>query len=166
MRTAQQTHEGPWCSYLDLQQSQCKTLILLGNSSTVLPRKGFQKPVPFFREPCSCPPRAFLRLSRTRAWEHHQYQRSHCEPWESSCCAYIPDEYVPQMLNSDDTGQKLYEDYVSQKINGDVSLWARVKRRKQPDVHFWQHSGQNCGSKGNQRFVWTLDGFCSFEQRH
>ena len=27
--------------------------------------------------------------------------------------AYIPDEYVPQILNIDDTGQKLYEDYVA-----------------------------------------------------
>ena len=25
-------------------------------------------------------------------------------------------------------GQKLYEDYVSERINGDVSLWAPVKR--------------------------------------
>jgi len=29
---------------------------------------------------------------------------------------------VPQILNIDDTGQKLYEDYVSERINGDVSL--------------------------------------------
>jgi len=36
--------------------------------------------------------------------------------------AYIPDEYVPQILDIDDTGQKLYEDYVSERINGDVSL--------------------------------------------
>lgn len=42
--------------------------------------------------------------------------------------AYIPDEYVPQILNADVTGQKLYEDYVSERINGDVSLWASVKK--------------------------------------
>ena len=42
--------------------------------------------------------------------------------------AYIPDEYVPQILNIDAMGQKLYEDYVSERINGDVSLWAPVKR--------------------------------------
>ncbi|KAK5923956.1 hypothetical protein CgunFtcFv8_000881 [Champsocephalus gunnari] len=42
--------------------------------------------------------------------------------------AYIPDEYVPQILNADVTGQKLYEDYVSERINGDVSLWAPVKK--------------------------------------
>ena len=41
--------------------------------------------------------------------------------------AYIPDEYVPTILNADFTGQKLYEDYVSERINGDVSLWAPVQ---------------------------------------
>ena len=44
--------------------------------------------------------------------------------------AYIPDEYVPQILNSDDNGQKLYEDHVSERINGEVSLWTPVKKRK------------------------------------
>ena len=44
--------------------------------------------------------------------------------------AYIPDEYVPQILNMDNTGQKLYEDYVKERINGDVSLWAPVKKEK------------------------------------
>src|SRR6218665_3813987 len=43
--------------------------------------------------------------------------------------AYIPDEYVQVILNADATGQKLYEDYVSERINGDVSLWAPVRRR-------------------------------------
>lgn len=44
--------------------------------------------------------------------------------------AYIPDEYVQRILNADETGQKLYEDYVSERINGDVSLWAPVKKEK------------------------------------
>ena len=43
--------------------------------------------------------------------------------------AYIPDEYVPPILNIDDTGQKLYEDYVAERMNGDVSLWAPVKKQ-------------------------------------
>ncbi|PIK61642.1 hypothetical protein BSL78_01460 [Apostichopus japonicus] len=43
--------------------------------------------------------------------------------------AYIPDEYVPQILNIDATGQTLYEAYVSERINGDVSLWAPVKKQ-------------------------------------
>ena len=43
--------------------------------------------------------------------------------------AYIPNEYVPQILNIDATGQELYEEYVSERINGDVSLWAPVKKQ-------------------------------------
>ena len=42
--------------------------------------------------------------------------------------AYIPDEYVPQILNMDNLGQKLYEDYVSERINGSVSNWEPVKK--------------------------------------
>jgi len=42
--------------------------------------------------------------------------------------AYIPDEYVPVILNADVTAQKLYEKYVSERINGDVSLWEPVKK--------------------------------------
>jgi len=37
---------------------------------------------------------------------------------------------VPQILNIDNIGQKLCEDYVSERINGDVSLWAPVKKEK------------------------------------
>lgn len=78
---------------------------------------------------------------------------------------------MPQILNIDDTGQKLYEDYVSERINGDVSLWAPVKKEK----NLMYMSGNKkhtvnvrdkTGSKGNQRFVQALDGSCSFEQRH
>ena len=43
--------------------------------------------------------------------------------------AYIPDEYVPQILNIDDTGQKLYKDYVAERVIWDVSLWAPVKKQ-------------------------------------
>jgi len=42
--------------------------------------------------------------------------------------AYVAQEYVPQILNINDTGQKLYEDYVSERINGEISLWAPVKK--------------------------------------
>ena len=42
--------------------------------------------------------------------------------------AYSRDEYVPTILNADVTGQQLYEDYVSDRINGGVSLWAPVKK--------------------------------------
>ena len=43
--------------------------------------------------------------------------------------AYAPQESVSQILNIDDTGQKLYVDYVAERINGDVSLWAPVKKQ-------------------------------------
>ena len=43
--------------------------------------------------------------------------------------AYIPNEYVPQILYIDATGQDLFEEYVSERINGDVSLWAPVKKQ-------------------------------------
>ena len=48
--------------------------------------------------------------------------------------AYIPEKYVPHILNMDDSGHKLYEDYVAGRINGNVSLWAPVKKQKQQDV--------------------------------
>jgi len=35
---------------------------------------------------------------------------------------------MPQILNIDNISQKLYEDYVSDRINGDVSLWSPVKK--------------------------------------
>jgi len=78
---------------------------------------------------------------------------------------------VPQILNIDDTGEKLYEDYASERINGDVSLWDPVKKEKnlmymsgnkKQTVKVWEKTG----SQGNQRFVWALDSPCSFEQRH
>ena len=42
---------------------------------------------------------------------------------------YIPDAYVPHILNIDDTTQKLYGDYVAERVNWDVSLWAPVKKQ-------------------------------------
>ena len=36
---------------------------------------------------------------------------------------------MPQILNIDATGQDLYEEYVSEQIIGDVSLWAPVKKQ-------------------------------------
>lgn len=43
--------------------------------------------------------------------------------------AYVPQESVPQILNVNKSGQKLYEEYVVERINGDVSLWAPVKKQ-------------------------------------
>ena len=43
--------------------------------------------------------------------------------------AYLTEKSVPLILNIDETGQKLYEDYVAKRINGDVTLWAPVKEQ-------------------------------------
>ena len=42
--------------------------------------------------------------------------------------AYVPQKYVSQILNADKRGQELYKTYVAERINGDVSVWAPVKR--------------------------------------
>jgi len=52
--------------------------------------------------------------------------------------AYVPQEHFSQILSIDDTGQKLYEDYVIERINGDFSLWAPVK--KQNNKIYLSHS--------------------------
>ena len=62
---------------------------------------------------------------------------SHGNPFAAECSqiynfitdAYVPQEYVPQILNADEIGQKLYENYVAERINGDTSLWAPVKKQ-------------------------------------
>ena len=36
--------------------------------------------------------------------------------------AYVPQEYVPQVLNVDDLGQKLYEEDIIECVNGDVNV--------------------------------------------
>ena len=38
------------------------------------------------------------------------------------------DEYVPYILNMDDTGQKLYEEYVTEWLNGNISFRAPMKK--------------------------------------
>ena len=42
--------------------------------------------------------------------------------------ACVPDEFVEQILNANDTGQNMYEDYVTVRTNGNISLWAKVTR--------------------------------------
>ena len=42
--------------------------------------------------------------------------------------ACVPDEFVEQILNANDTGQKTYEDYVTVRTNGNISLWAKVTK--------------------------------------
>ena len=43
--------------------------------------------------------------------------------------AYVPQESVPLILEVDDCGQKLYEYYITERSNGDVSLWAPAKKQ-------------------------------------
>ena len=43
--------------------------------------------------------------------------------------ACVPDEFVEQILNANDTGQKLYGDYhVTVRTNGNSSRWAKVTK--------------------------------------
>ena len=42
--------------------------------------------------------------------------------------AYVPDEFVEQILNANDIGQNMYEDYVTERIKGNISLWAKVTK--------------------------------------
>ena len=46
--------------------------------------------------------------------------------------ACVPQENVKQILTVDEQGQQLYEEYVAERINGDVSLWAPVKKQNNP----------------------------------
>ena len=167
---------------MDLQQPQCTIAILLSYSSSSLLRKGSQEPVSFCRSQAAIhhdlPPDKVKREHGTITRIKEAIE-SHGNPFgvEASFIynfimhAYIPDEFVPQMLNMYNAGQTLYKDYVSEWITGDVSLCSRDKR-KEYDVHVWQQElnnlglGQECGSEGNERFVWALNGPCSFEQRH
>ena len=44
--------------------------------------------------------------------------------------ACVPDEFAEQnlMLIANDTGQKMNEDYVTVRTNGNISLWAKVRK--------------------------------------
>ena len=42
--------------------------------------------------------------------------------------AYVPNEFVEQILNGNDTGHKMYEEYVIELINGNNSLWAKLTK--------------------------------------
>ncbi|KAL7381431.1 hypothetical protein ABVT39_005339 [Epinephelus coioides] len=43
--------------------------------------------------------------------------------------AYVPQENALQILNVGDYGQKSYKEYVAERINGNVSFWAPIKKR-------------------------------------
>ena len=42
--------------------------------------------------------------------------------------ACVPDQVVEQILNANDTGQKMYADYVTVSTDGNISLWAKVTK--------------------------------------
>ena len=42
--------------------------------------------------------------------------------------ACVPDEFVEHKRNANDTGQKMYEDYVTERTNGNIGLWAKVSK--------------------------------------
>ena len=42
--------------------------------------------------------------------------------------ACVPDEFMEQILNANYAGQKMYEDYVTVRTNGNISLWAKVTK--------------------------------------
>ena len=81
--------------------------------------------------------------------------------------AYVPQESVPQIFNVDDSGQKLYEDYVAEHINGDVSLWAPVK--KQNNAIFLSGSKKQKaigGSERNKITLWSVYSSSQIEPGH
>ena len=42
--------------------------------------------------------------------------------------AHVPDEFVEHILNANDIRQKMYEDFVTERINGNISPWAKVTK--------------------------------------
>ena len=68
---------------------------------------------------CTCYSCNFY-ISRSR--QPYSVTETHLQLYNIITHAYIPDEYVSQILNADITGQKLYEDYVAERINGEVSI--------------------------------------------
>ena len=88
-----------------------------------------------------------------------------------NACIHVPDEYVPQILNIDITGQKLYDEYVDERINEKFSILAPVRKESNKMYMlgnkkcFSESSGQGRGSEGNQRSVWEVDGSCPLQQR-
>ncbi len=61
---------------------------------------------------------------------------------------------MEQIFNANDTDQKMYEDYVTARTNGNISLWAKVTKvgntmfmsGKQDNHH--QYTSQDGRSKG------------------
>ena len=73
--------------------------------------------------------------------------------------ACVPDEFVEQILNATDTGQKMYEDYVTVSPTGILAFGQSGESGLQ-DVHVWQQdnlhqaSRQYGRSKGDEGSLW------------
>ena len=83
--------------------------------------------------------------------------------------AYVPDEVVEQIPNANDTGQEMYEDYVTARINGNISLWTKVGNTvfmsgKQDNHH--QASRQVGRSKGDKGSILKNNDPRKIDQRH
>ena len=86
--------------------------------------------------------------------------------------AYVPHEFVEQILNANDTGQNMYEDCVTERINGNISIWATVMKvdntmfmsGKQDNHH--QATRQDGRSKGDEGSLWETNDPRKIDQRH
>ena len=79
---------------------------------------------------------------------------------------------MEQIFNANDTDQKMYEDYVTARINGNISLWAKVTKvgntmfmsGKQDNHH--QATSQDGRSKGYEESLWETNDPRNIDQRH
>ena len=77
--------------------------------------------------------------------------------------ACVPDEFVEQIRNANDTGQKMYEDYVTVRTNGNISLWAKVTKvgynmfMSGNKITPHQASRQDGRSKGDEGSLWETN---------
>ena len=125
------------------------------------------------RKPSSCPPRPFPQQSQTTAWDHHQNQRSHWEPWESIWCwgqCHLQPHHAcihPRWACATDPQYGQHRTEVLWRLCVREDQWwcqslSSCEKRKEPGVRGWQQeahsqgSGQDCGSKKNERFAWAL----------
>ena len=128
------------------------------------------------------PPWPFPESRDTRSCNHNKDQRIYLKPWESILWwrQFHPTFHHPYVhtrwICTPDSQHRqhrssAYEDYVSEIINGSVSLWDPVKKEKNM---MYMSGNKNSAvkirdkivDKGNKRFVWAVDSPCAFKQRH
>ena len=76
---------------------------------------------------------------------------------------YVPKNCVPHILNTDEIGQRPYENFVAEIINREVIHWAPIKRQnngmfpsgnKQQSVRILD---QSVDLKKTKRSLWSID---------